>query len=464
MFDWFWEFLYGITKSLLRLIDGLISCANKLCGIETVNIGGTETDLVSYMMRSETLSNAFRVAAVIGFVVLIFFTIARIIMVIVKEKPDMSPGQVAVKAFKTLLLFLFVPAIMITAIWALNTLMGILYSVTRNGSQNLGSFLFGIFSQDAEITNPTLYEEIVAGTKSYVDTDLVSEAIDLSDFDFLYSWAAGLVLLFTLTSAMVQFVDRAISIGVLFVVSPFSVASSVLDDGGRFKLWREQVLIKFMSGYGIILYLNIYCLLISIITPSSVVFYPDSGLINGIFKLLIIIGGAFAMQRGSALIGNLLSAGGGSRELMDSSLARLGASAIAGGGKLVGKGIFAGGKKLWGKLSSKDKKSDDAKKDESKSADGEAKDDSSTGEKLDKDPKYGDKKDLSSKLKNESQPKPAGDGADKKDGDNGGAKDNASGEKFDNDKNDLNKSRSDAIKDSLDNFESVGSINDPDED
>ena len=47
MFDWFWEFLYGISKSLLRLIDGLISCTNKLCGIETVNIGGTETDLVS---------------------------------------------------------------------------------------------------------------------------------------------------------------------------------------------------------------------------------------------------------------------------------------------------------------------------------------------------------------------------------------------------------------------------------
>ena len=395
MFDWFWEFLYGITKSLLRLIDGLISCANKLCGIEPINLGGTETDLVSYMLRSDALSNGFRVAAVIGLIVLVFFTIARIIMVVVKEKPDMSPGQVAVKAFKTLLLFFFVPVIMLTSIWALNTIMSALYEVTRNGSQSLGSFLFGAFSQDSEIINRSVYDSIVSGEASYMDTDLVWEAIELSDFDFIFSWITGLVLLFTLANALVQFVDRAISIGVLFLVSPFSIASSVLDDGGRFKLWREQTLIKFISAYGILLYMNIYCLLIHIITPSSVIFF-ENGFLNGLFKLLIIIGGAFAMQKGSALIGNLLSAGGGSREMMDSALSRLGTSAVAGGFKLLGKGIMAGGKKLFG---GKGKDKDD-KKDDSKEKSEEGENNSNEGEKLSEDPKYGDKNNLSDKLKN----------------------------------------------------------------
>ena len=142
MFDWFWEFLYGISKSLLRLIDGLISCTNKLCGIETVNFGGTESDLVSFMLRSDVMTNGFRIAAILGFIVLIFFTIFRIILVVIKEKPDMSPGQVGVKAFKTLLLFFFVPLIMLTVVWALNTLMNALYLATMNGSQSLGTFLF----------------------------------------------------------------------------------------------------------------------------------------------------------------------------------------------------------------------------------------------------------------------------------------------------------------------------------
>ena len=35
MFGWFYEFLYGISKTIFKVIDGLILCANKLCGIES---------------------------------------------------------------------------------------------------------------------------------------------------------------------------------------------------------------------------------------------------------------------------------------------------------------------------------------------------------------------------------------------------------------------------------------------
>lgn len=408
MFDWFWEFLYGISKSILRLIDGLISCANKLCGIETVNIGGTETDLVSYMLRSEAMANGFKIAAILGFVVLIFFTIVRIIMVVTKDKPDMSPIKVAGKAFKSLLLFMFVPLIMLTLVWALNTLMNALYQATMNGTQSLGTFLFHAFSQDAEILNQSVYDEIVAGKDLYLNTDMVSTAMELSDFDFIFSWIAGIALLFTLAGALIQFVDRAISIGVLFMVSPFSIASSVLDDGGRFKLWREQVLLKFISGYGIILYLNIYCLLISLIAPSDVVFFEGT-FVNNLFKLIIIIGGGFAMQKASALLGNLVGAGAGSREMMDNALGRLGSAAAMGGLRLAGKGLMAGGKKLFGGKKD-DKGKNDTKEGESK--EGEDQNNGNEGDKLDQDPKYNDSKDIGDKLKN-------GDGDDKKDSDSG---------------------------------------------
>ena len=459
MFDWFWEFLYGISKSLLRLIDGLIACTNKLCGIETVNIGGTETDLISFMLRSDALANGFKIAAVLGFIVLIFFTIARIIMVVTKHKQEITPAQVAGKAFKSVLLFLFVPLIMLTLVWALNSLMNALYQATLNGSQGLGTFLFGAFSQDA-IENQSVYDEIMSGYDLYLDTDLVSSAIDISDFDFIFSWITGIALLLVLTSALITFVDRAISIGVLFLVSPFSIASSVLDDGGRFKLWREQLLIKFMSGYGIILYLNIYCLLISVIMPSNVIFFENTFL-NNIFKLLIIVGGGFAMQRASALIGNLLGPGAGSRELMDQSLGRLGAAAAMGGLKLLGKGVMAGGKKLFG--GSKDKGKG---KEEGKSEDESKKEDGNTGESFDENPKYNNSNNITDKLKNGSQnpgekPTP------------GGANDNSNGStpggsgsgsnKFDNDKNDINQRRGETIKNALTNTGS-GQDNNQEED
>ena len=459
MFDWFWEFLYGISKSLLRLIDGLIACTNKLCGIETVNIGGTETDLVSFLLRSDGLANGFKIAAILGFIVLIFFTVFRIILVVTKAKPDMSPAQVAGKAFKAVLLFLFIPVIMLTLIWAINTLMNALYQATLNGSQGLGTFLFGAFSQDA-IESQSVWDRIMAGYDLYLDTDLVASAIDISDFDFIFSWITGIALLLVLTSALVQFVDRAISIGVLFLVSPFSVASSVLDDGGRFKLWREQVVLKFLSGYGIILYLNIYCLLISLIMPSNVIFFENTFL-NNIFKLLIIIGGGFAMQRASALIGNLIGPGAGSRELMDQSLGRLGAAAAMGGLKLLGKGVMAGGKKLFGgKGDGKGGGKDGGKGD----GDDSKKDDGNTGEGLDANPKYGNSDNVKDKLKNESQKpgeKPTVGGSnsgDNKTNEGGGKGDNH----FDNDKNDVNKNRGEAIKNALTN--NGGNANQEEED
>ena len=42
MFDWIPEMLYFITKTILMLVDGFISIANVLCGIEPVYIGNEE--------------------------------------------------------------------------------------------------------------------------------------------------------------------------------------------------------------------------------------------------------------------------------------------------------------------------------------------------------------------------------------------------------------------------------------
>ena len=337
MFDWFWEFLYSITKSILRLIDGLVSCANKLCGIETITVDGTETDFMSYILRNDSITNGFRIAAILGFIVLILFTIFRIIHIVTKEKPDMTPGQVCIKSFKALLTFMFIPAIMITLVLVLNTFLRAMYTVTLNGQQSIGSFLFGTFSQDA-VTNPEQYQEILGSASAYLNTDTVMTAIELSDFDFFLSWIAGGALLISLGNALLTFVDRAISIAVLFIISPFSIASSVLDDGARFKLWREQVIIKFLVGYGMIIFINIYCLLVSLITPASVVFFSSSFL-NSLFKLIIIIGGGYATIKSMALVGNLISANAGSREMMDAHVAGMAGKVGGFAAWGIGKGV-----------------------------------------------------------------------------------------------------------------------------
>ena len=106
MFDWFWDFLYGISKSIFRIIDGLMSCANKLCGIETIQYQGVDIDFVSFLLQNKNITYGFVGAVIIGIILTFIFGVAAIIRAIVSEKSHMTPAQVTVKVGKTLLTFL----------------------------------------------------------------------------------------------------------------------------------------------------------------------------------------------------------------------------------------------------------------------------------------------------------------------------------------------------------------------
>ncbi len=332
MFDWFWNFLYSLTKSILRIIDGLMACANKLCGIEDITVDGESTDFLTYLLKSSEVQNAFIVAAVLGLVVLVFFTVLSIIRLIAKEKPDMTPAQVCVKAFKSVLIFMFIPAIMLIGTWVANVFMQALYKATLTDGTSVGSFLFTAFADEAWY-NADDAAKFINGTYNYLDTDVVRLYLDLEEYDFFASWVAGIVILWNIAWALLVFVDRAISIVILYIVSPFSVASSVIDDGSHFKLWREQMLTKYFVGFGTILAVNIYCLIVVLVMKSSMQFFPSSFL-NYLCKILFIIGGSLTMKKAMALIGNLVSSGGGSNELRDNVFA----------GNALG-GVFSGGLK-----------------------------------------------------------------------------------------------------------------------
>ena len=115
-----------------------------------------------------------------------------------------------------------------------------------------------------------------------------------------------------------SFLDRVISIVILYIFAPFSVASSVIDDGSHFKLWRDQILVKFFSSYGMIIALNIFIILSTLVINPDVQFF-DNSFLNFCMKVLVIVGSALGLNRSMALVGNLISSGAGSNELRDAS-------------------------------------------------------------------------------------------------------------------------------------------------
>lgn len=324
MFDWFWEFLYSISKSIFKLIDGLMSCANVLLGIDPVYINGQESNFFDFLMTNNNINMAFVVATIIAVILVSIFGVVQIIRTIISEKIQMTPMRVLGKVGGTILTFIFIPIAMALLIYITNIFMKALFQASLGGSTTtLGSFLVGAFSQDAlnEGIQPNFYT--LPGF-DYTDTDAMWSYIDLSDFDYFFSWIAGICILFCLAKTMLLFVDRAIAMVILYIVAPISLSASILDDGAHFKLWRDQFLVKFLTGYGCILGLNIYAVIIGAISNDSFRFFQTSLFLNNLLKIAFIIGGAMSMSRIMALIGNLVSAGAGSRELADTANANRG--------------------------------------------------------------------------------------------------------------------------------------------
>lgn len=320
MFDWVYEILYSITKTLFKLIDGLVSCANMLCGIEPITVDGQKTDFMTYILTSDPIMFAFKIAALLGIIVVVVFAVIAIVRTIAKEKSEGTPVQVVGKVVKNLLLFLFIPTIMIVCIWAGNIFMNAVYQATTQGTGGLGNFLFVSFAQESNM-EPAMVQKFLDGTYSYKNTSDVQAAMELSDFEFVFSWIAGGIILVAIGKSMILFVDRVISITILYIVSPFSVASATLDEGARFKLWREQLLIKFITGYGMIIAINIFALICNLVMNPGLVFFEKGSFLDFLMKLLIIGGGALTMSKSMALIGNLVSSGAGSNELRDNAIA-----------------------------------------------------------------------------------------------------------------------------------------------
>ena len=329
-----------LSKTLFRLIDGLILCANKLCGIESIKLNGEDSDFLTYLFFSEEVSFAFKVSALLATILVFIFTVFMIIRSITKDKAEGTPGQIAIRSLKTLLMFFFVPAVMVAFMTVGNACIRALYSATMQTAATPGAFLFGMFARDGGMTadNAIMFE---SGEWDYTNTELVSVKMVLSNFPFLFSWIAGGVVLFGIGSAMLIFVDRVLSLVLLYIASPISISTSIVDEGARFKLWRDQFLSKFIMGYGMIIAINIYALVCSLVMSPDVVFFeetsPQVAFLNMIMKLLIIAGGALTMNKSMALIGNIVSSGAGSNELRDSMTAGRLASAVAGAGKTAGK-------------------------------------------------------------------------------------------------------------------------------
>ena len=164
--------------------------------------------------------------------------------------------------------------------------------------------------------------------------------INPDSFNFLIGFLCAIIILIALLSATLGLVKRLFDIVILFIVLPGITATIPLDNGAKFKLWRETVISKIFLAFGSVLAVNVFF----IVAPTlwNVTIPGASTFVNSLLKVMLICGGALTISGGQLLFARLLGTSAEESREMGQSARTLFGGAMTGIGaaKAVGRGLF----------------------------------------------------------------------------------------------------------------------------
>ena len=320
--NWIFDLLYSFQKTICYIIDFIREIFYTLAGIDTVNINGEQTDLLSHFILSNTVKTTFFYIFLIAIILLVVFVIIAIIRSEYAYGDNKkSKGQILAKSFQSFAIFLMVPFILIAGITLTNVVMGAInqsmnpYILEAGGQASLGGQILVTSGQFAYIGDPGSRAEIerlfLTGQLDYFDMSVVSQYYSIRDIDFLVGILGSIVIMVMFVMSAVTFIQRIFDIVLLFIISPISVSTIPVDDGNRFRIWKEMTIAKVLGAYGIILSMNLFFIIIPQV--QQITFFTDS-FKNGIVKILFLIGGAFAVTKANIVIAQLTGSEAGGHE------------------------------------------------------------------------------------------------------------------------------------------------------
>ena len=352
--NWIFELLYSLQKTICYIIDFIREIFFQLAGIKPVNIDGEQTDILTHFILSDNVKRTFFSIFLIAVILLAVFVFVAIIRSeYAHGETKRTKTQILAKAMQSFAIFLIVPFVLVSFILLTNTIMGAINQsmnpqFINGGSSTIGGQILITSGQYAYIGDAGSRTEIermfLTGELSYFDTSVVSQYYNLRSIDFLIGLMGSIVIMVMFVMSAITFIQRIFDIVLLYIISPVSVSTIPTDDGERFKNWKNMIISKVLSAYGVIIAMNLFFIIIPQI--SSITFFADS-FKNGIVQILFLIGGAYSVTKANLIISQLTGNQNGANETMQMYRNMVTGGNIAKG--ILGAGATVGGAILGGK-------------------------------------------------------------------------------------------------------------------
>jgi hypothetical protein len=155
--------------------------------------------------------------------------------------------------------------------------------------------------------------------------------IRLGSFNFGVAYLATIVVLVAVIMSILGLTKRLYDLVLLFLALPLMMSTVPLDDGARFKLWRDAVIGKVLLAYGAVFAINIFLVMLPLIDGLNLVATFGSSQTANVFTAILIMGGALSISSGQLLISRIFGTGAEeSREMAQSAQTLIAGAGTAG--------------------------------------------------------------------------------------------------------------------------------------
>ena len=351
------RFFYMIERYLLIIVDMLEDCFKVLAGVRNVTTTDGKTgSLLSILVSSGFVTKTILIVVAVSVVLCLFFAIiATLKSISDMGGPESKPvGHVVRMASQALFRMILIPVMGLFLVVMGDVIMvSITNALTISENTSIGKTIFVLSTLDAlnekegsmdmsgdiikdkgvirKYNSSTRYAAVSSstddddasdygladkfrkpfyeGTRSYRNWTDVSNTFEITRIDYFIGIGCAFFFIMILGTVMFVLVSRIFDVIVLLIIGPIFVCQMPLDDGEAYKKWSEMFIGKLFSGYGMVVAMYLYLLVAAQVFNGEIAFFPPGTDIMSdyLMKMLLLIGGGFAVMQAGPLVTSILS-------------------------------------------------------------------------------------------------------------------------------------------------------------
>ncbi len=315
MLIFFQELILLLFLWFLKVIDGIMEIFSAIAGVTDVTYQGKRVNIIEFIVGDSTVGTIFWCVFILAVGLTCIFTIVALVKNMIANNRNIT--TIIGKFFLALLGTLAMVVVVILGILISNAILVLVSEIFEIGNTTkLSNSIFNACVGDwvngysiNEINVSTLSVRKIFGDYNTAAFGIWPTSwknngmVNPDTFLYLPSMIASIGLMIAMVVAIINLAKRVYEIVLLYIVLPVSMSTIAIDDGARFKIWRETFITKIVLAYGTVFSVNIFILILPIISKMKI---PGvSNFANSMFLIFMIIGGALVIPAGQTLFARL---------------------------------------------------------------------------------------------------------------------------------------------------------------